>query len=335
MKYRTLSLKILVFLTFFQFQSNINPFVLSKSYKIEQGVLNYLVVHKKYVAGAFLPSALWFLVKNIPISFSLKNSIYSQKTSYEIFKPLRETDVSFFYIHGWAEKTYAKKLGNTMEHATVIIPHFAENIKNRRFKTAFGQELDVISILKSLKENYQNHEIINIVARSRGVQAFLNALCVLCSQNHPLLKIVEIDAKMQKIILENMKKGVIILVVPLIDIPTTFKYHLGSVLGTVMAKYIFPRVSGKRYTYLGIHVLQLLKNKPYFTPNLDISIVFAKDDWVTGVREKEQKTLINLLDIFNQKKVEVFYVEGGHKSPQQKQKMQELIREKILKNISK
>lgn len=330
MKYQKLSLKTFIFLTFFQFQGSINPFVFSRTYRIEQEILKYLVGNKKYVAGAFLPSTLWFLLKNIPISFSLKNPIYSQKNSYEILKPVHETDISFFYIHGWTEKTYIKKLGNTIEHATVIIPHFVENIKNRRFKTAFGQESDVISILKSLKENRQ--EIINIVARSRGVQGFLNALYVLSCENHPLLKIVEIDAKMQKIILENMQKGVIILVVPLIDIPTTFKYHLGPILGTIMAKYIFPRVSGKRYKYNGMHALRLLQKKAHFIPHLNISIVFAERDWVTGVRKAEQQLLIKTLNDFNQKEVEVFYVAGGHKGIPQKEKMQELISKKIVKN---
>jgi hypothetical protein len=120
-------------------------------------------------------------------------------------------------------------------------------------------------------------------------------------------------------------------VVPLIDIQTTFTYHLGFRFGKIMSKYLFPFASGKRYTYHGMHALQLLRQKPHIVPNLNISIVFAKNDWVTGARKKEQDELIETLIVFNQKEVEVFYVEGGHKSAQQKEKMQELIREKIIK----
>jgi hypothetical protein len=209
MKYHKLSLKILIISLFLPIFQEIRP-LFNRTSGLKKEILPLFLRHKKLALGTFIPSALWFLVKNIPISFSFKHPIYKQKTSYEIFIPQKKTTVSFYYIHGWAEKTYANKLGNIMQDATVIIPHFAENIKNRRFKTAFGQELDVISILESLKESYQKNDVINIVARSRGAQAFLNTLYVLCSENHPLLEQVGIDDEMKKIILEKMQKGAII-----------------------------------------------------------------------------------------------------------------------------
>jgi len=356
MKFGSVSLKILIISLFFPFFPAIQPF-LYKNFGLEKEILHNVWRYKKLAASLSLPAAFLHVIRHIPIS--LKKTIYSQKTSYELYTPEIETKISFYYIHGWAEKTYINKLGDTMKEANVIIPHFGENIKNRRFLMAFGQELDVVSILECFIESCANEEVMNIVARSRGAHALLNALCVLCSENHPLLTALKIDQNMQQKILEKMQKGSIILVVPLIDMPSTFNYHFGKIFGKAMSKYIFPFISKKRYQHRGMHALHLLKESSFvqdgglsgiasgvvltetetlatteqkkpFIPKLDISIVFAKDDWVTGARKKEQDELVEALNAFNKKEVEIFYVEGGHKSPQQKEKMQELIREKII-----
>jgi len=213
-----------------------------------------------------------------PVRFPLKNPC----PPYAHHKPKnnREKTETIYYFHGWGELMPEKNLGpETYESSEVFTLYFSEYRENVRFKTSFGQKQDVKESLQCLKNTYnEERKSITLVGRSRGGHVLILLLISLVANLDNILDEVGIDQKMQQKLIQQIKAGRIIIVVPLLNMQKTLKYHFGEKIGNWWHEKFGPKLTEKLYDPNGWHAEICLENcnkKEFTKPQFNTTLIYA------------------------------------------------------------
>lgn len=304
--------------------------------RVAQGILN----HKKKIgftiAAPFIITALiGAILRNNQIKGDTRNNALQTTntgTSYLYHQCGNSNVPTVVLLPGWPEDTmnltsnaHIANYLNNPGTANFLMPIFAnvhEDSPLYMFKTAFGQESDVRSVLSCIKEKLlcgDRCEKIIFCGRSRGGLVLGHVLEVLSTPDHNLLTEFEINETQRMSLLNRISR--ICLSVPLVDVKETLQHMVGSPLG-LLARYITLPIATA-----GLYLPGKNKNLVNMIPKwqvdrkIPMTLILSDEDEVVGNRSDDKLEAI-LKDQFDSITIRTVY---GHNDSTQDKFMKELV----------
>ncbi len=185
----------------------------------------------------------------------------------------------FVHLHGYGDHPLAlacsqdAKLFPSNEYFAIC---FEEASTNKLFKSNFGQEGDIKTILTILRYISKNYTSIKFIAHSRGAAALINSISILNRADHELLKLLDINEEERITLLRKIKNGAIVLKAPMIHTKTLINHTSGKFFGTIVEKCILGPLTAFRYSPRGPQAINSLNAWGYLSiPTL---ICFPEND---------------------------------------------------------
>lgn len=237
---------------------------------------------------------------NLRLSQNTENYVLFQEKQkrdseyYKQFEPSYLGDLAIIFVPGLGDQPNVVAPMNHYE----LFPtdHFYvvnledTNLNHRVLATSFGQESDVLPVLKTLKVLWESYEKLLLFGESRGGATVINAIAVLHDKEHPLLQEAEITEELRVDILRKLKNGGIVLRAPLLSMKTTTDHNSVPLLGQALLYLLGAPLTGYRFNPF--------KKEPVDTvlqwkiganqSNIPTLVIFPETDEVLGNRPNEQ-----------------------------------------------